>query len=207
MGKNNISREIIEDRILQLIFLAEVNLICCKVIYKFIDEQIKGRSRTRFFNEDWVQYLMLSAVNHFSESVSITHSLLHNPRNNKELSFDLYEKKVINKNYFKDKFKTQDFLSEIKNIRKEFKNEKFSDIRDKIVDHKDFENIGDPLVFVLNIINYEIIDKLQELIKNLKEFTSKYFKAQISYNLSIDYKEGLKKILDSFVGFIDIKSE
>lgn len=200
------SREIIEDRIMQLIFLSEVNLICCKVIYKFINEQIKSRSRIKFFSEDWVTYLILSAVNHFSESISITHSLLHKSKNNKELSFDLYEKKFIKKNCFEDKSKTQDFLSEIKNIRKEFKNVKFSDIRDKIVDHKDFKNIGDPLVFVLNIKNYKIIEKLQEIIKNLKEVASKFFEAQISYNLSIDYKGGLKKILESFADFMSINN-
>lgn len=199
MGKTNISREIIEDRISQLIFLAEANLECCKIIYKFLDKQRENQSKIRFFNKNYVRYLMLSAVNHFSESISIMHSLLHKPkRKNKELSFNLYEKKVINKNCFEDKSKTQEFLSEIKNIRKEFKNEKFSDIRDTIVDHKDFENIGDPIVFALNIINYEIIEKLQELIKNLKEVALKFFEAKISYNHSIDYEGGLKKLLDSF---------
>ena len=199
MGKNNMSRERIEDTIMQLIFLAEANLECCKVIYKFLDKQKENQSKIRFFNENWVEYLMLSAVNHFSESISIMHSLLHKPkRKNKEASFNLYEKKVINKNCFEDKSKTQEFLSEIKNIRNEFKNKKFSDIRDKIVDHKDFKNIGDPLVFVLNIINYEIIEKLQKLIKNLKEVALEFFEAKISYNHSIDYEGGLKKLLDSF---------
>lgn len=198
MGKNNISREIIEDGIMQLICLAEVNLECCKVIYKSFKEKEK-RSTTRFFNKNEVRYLMLSALNHFYESISIVHSLLHQTKKKKkELSFELYEEEIIYKNCFKEELKIQEFLSSIEDIRKEYKKEKFPKIRDKIVAHKEQKYIGNPLMPALNFVSDEYIKKLQELVKNLKESAFKFFKAQISYNLSIDYKEGLKNLLDSF---------
>lgn len=127
---NRITPRELKDKILQLIYLAEVNLECCNVINSFFKRQKENSSRIHyniFLNQNETKYWVLSANNHFCDSISIIHSLLHRTNNNKELSFQLYEKKVLYERDFKDKSKTREFLSWTKNLWKELNQAKDGD--------------------------------------------------------------------------------
>jgi len=200
---NRIPPKELEDKILQLIYLAEINFECCNAINSFFKRQKESSSRIHyniFLNQDETKYWALSAYNHFCDSISIIHSLLHRTNNkNKELSFQLYEKKAFCVNNFKDKTKTREFLSWTKNLWEEFKEEKFHIIRDKICSHKELKNIGDPSLLALLPIDQKWITSLQEIIIKLKEGAYKFFTEQISNNYLMDIKWGLENILDKIV--------
>ena len=201
--KNKISSEEIKDKILQLIFLAEVNLECCNVIHNLFKRQKEKTSiidYNIFLNQSEENYLVLSANNHFFNSVGIIHSLLHQTRRKKkELSFQLYEEKVLCEYCCKDETNVKEFLSWIEDLREEFKKEKFPGIRDKICAHKELKNIGDPSLLAVLPIDNKWVKTLQEIIKELKEGVSKFFKDQISNNYLMDRKWGLENILDKVV--------
>ncbi|MFH1957451.1 MAG: hypothetical protein ABIJ15_03155 [bacterium] len=187
----------IEDRILQLIYLAEVNLECCRTIHNFIESKKRHTSAIdyiEFKNHDKTRYLTLSANNHFFESVSIIHTLLHQVNTkNSELSFQLYRETLIYQNCFDNN--TQEFLYQIENLWKEFEKENFHKIRNKLVAHKDVKNIGNPETIAVARINLKLIEKLKKILRSMKIETTKYFKDSISNNYLMSAKRGLEKIL------------
>lgn len=196
MTEDKISDRKIEDRILQLIYLAEVNLECCKSVYNFFRREEKTLSEIEyvtFINQDEPNYLVLSGNNHLFESISIIHSLLHQVNTkSRELSFQLYEERVLSKNCFDDKNK--EFLFQIENLRKEFEKEKFSELRNKVISHKELKKIGDPISILL-LIDYKLIEKLDQLIQKLKTETLEFFTNPTSNNYLMNNKRGLENIL------------
>jgi hypothetical protein len=200
---NNLLPKTVEDRIVQLVFVAEVNIECCKVIYKYFKNKKETfsnlkypeniMSHNRFLNEVESAYLNLSSHNHFCEAVSVVHSLLKtNTGRNKELSLKYYEKKYLNKSEGFDKIEFSSWLKEISGI---YKKEKFADIRNKICDHKDIKNIGDPFTMVVLGFDNKWIDKLDQIIKDIKQGIFKFLREHRSNNYIMKCGDGLKKLL------------
>lgn len=189
--------EMIEDKILQLIYLAEVNLECCSVIDNFFKckkENLSIQEYNKLINQDEIKYQTLSTNNHFFGSVSIIHTLLRRSHTkNSELSFQLYKEKVICQNCLDNN--TKIFLSQIENLWENFKKESFHKIRHKVVAHKDFENIEDHEKIAVIRIDPKLIEKLKKIVKSLKIETFKYFKDSNSNNYLMPSKRGLDKIL------------
>jgi len=192
--RNKISPGEIEDRIVQLIFMAEVNLKCCKLISNYLKKK-NNLEYSIFLKKDENKYLVLSEYNHFCESVGIIHTLLHRiDKKNRELSFQLYQDEVLSKECYNDE--SQKFITNIKNLWKEFEEGKFSGIRDKICSHKEFNNIGDPTTLVILPLDQRWIEKLDQVIEDLKRDVFKFFKGSISNNPLDNSEWGLKSILN-----------
>ena len=199
VGKNMKTLKMIEDRILQLIYLVEVNLECCIVIHNFFKhkkEKLSIQEYNDFINQDEIKYRTLSANNHFFESVSIIHTLLHQINTkSRELSFQLYREKLIYQNCLDNNIK--EFLHQIEILWKEFEKENFHKIRNKLVAHKDVKNIGDPDTIAVIRINPIVIEKLKKILRSMKIETTKYFKDSSSNNYLMPAKIGLEKILSN----------
>ena len=191
---NKISPREIEDRIVQLIFIAEVNLECCKLIFNYLKKKNKLNYLISL-NKDENKYLVLSEYNHFCESVGIIHTLLHRTeKKNRELSFQLYQDEVLSKECYNDK--TKKFITNIKKLWKEFEKGKFPGIRDKIYSHKEIKNIGDPTRLVILPLDQQWIEKLEPVVKDLKNEVFKFFKDSASNNPLNNSTWGLKSILN-----------
>jgi len=170
----------IEGKIINLVFLAETNLECCKIFWKYIMEKKggeyikknkKNRKKTRgnisslsykkevsttFFVQPMGCYFMLIFINHFFEVIFILTSLLW-PTGKKEISFKLYfENKTI---------------PSIDKLKKEFKAKKFVQMRQNIIAHKNFfeiEDISELKDVTASIIERKKIKELDEIIQKLK---------------------------------------
>jgi len=192
---NKISPTEIEDRIVKLIFVAEVNLECCKLISNYLKKENR-LEYSIFLNKDENKYLVLSELNHFCESIGIVHTLLHRvDKKNRELSFQLYQDEVLSKECYNNK--TEKFITSMKNLWKKFEKGKFPEIRNKICFHKEFENIGDPATLVILPLAQQLIEKLEQVIKDLKGEVFKFFKDSVSNNSLNNSEQGLKSILNS----------
>lgn len=158
-----------EDRILQLIYLGEANLQYYKQIKDFLERNRKEKSSKElieFSNDKKVQYFILASNNHFFEAVSIIHSLIHEGKN-QEVSLSNYLGQNSNRDLGKD----------IDGIRKKYRNSHLNDIRDKIADHKDINNVGDPWAVAVLFIDRKWVDSLSQIINELKDIAYKYFEA------------------------------
>lgn len=167
-----------EDRLLQLIYLAEANLKYCIKIRKFIEQ--KRRQAPNLFNNEKIQYFMLVSNNHFLMAVLIVDNLLREPRRYKTLSFQDY----LKQNYLKKE--TNDLKILIESLWKKYKDYGLNAIRDQIVAHQDKDNIGDPFYLTHKLINDNYINNLDDIIKDLRGTAHSYFEQQISNNI---YKE------------------
>ena len=184
----------IEDRIVQLIFVAEANFECCKAILNFLNIK-ENLVKSLLLSQDESRYLVLSAHNHFCESVGIIHTLLHRiDKKNRELSFQLYQDKVLSEGCYNNK--TKKFITNIKNLWKEFEKGKFPEIRNKICSHKEFKNVGEPVTLAVHPLDSQWIEKLDQVIKDLKRDVFKFFKDSTSNNPLDNSKWGLKNILN-----------
>ncbi|MDD5638768.1 MAG: hypothetical protein PHO28_02590 [Candidatus Pacebacteria bacterium] len=183
--KKIIKKEDVEDKISQIIYLAELNLECCKSIMDY-DKKYKSDilKYTIFSNLSESKYLKLCSNNHFFEAVELISSLLY-PSRDEEISFNLWVR--ISKNQIPES---------IKNLEKEFKNIGFLKIRNNIVAHKNIKQSGDLVGLTILLINRQLVDELDKITKQLKKETLKIFKDPIYNNYLLDNLNGLKNILD-----------
>ncbi len=192
--ESEISTQRIENKIVQLIFLAETNLECCKTILNFLNNK-NNPLKTSMLNQDENKYFILSTHNHFCESLGIIHTLLHRTeKKNRELSFQLYQDEVLSEGYYNNK--TKKLITNIENLWKEFKKGKFPKIRNKICSHKEFKNIGDPVTLAFLPLDSQWIEKLDQVIKDLKRDVFTFFKDSASNNPLSNSTWGLKSILN-----------
>lgn len=202
--KSKITKEQVKDRIIQLVFISEVNLECCKIIGKFFNRKKETfadlgfpedtMKYDSFLNTNEARYLTLTRNNHFCEAVSIVHSLLKSKVGKyDELSLKFYEC-----NYLKEdnNVNTKEFTSWLDDIIGKYENEKFKDIRDKICAHKDINSIGDPLTIISISFEDKWTRKLEELLKLIRDGVFKFFKEYKSNNYLMNSKWGLKSILN-----------
>ena len=178
----------IEKKIINLVFLAETNLECCKILWEYIMEEKGGKYIKKdfqkiektgksiydlppkkqvdhlFFVQSMARYFMLVFINHFFETVFVLSSLLW-PTNKKEISFKLY-------------FEEKSILS-INKLKKEFKEKKFLQMRHNIMAHKNFFEIKDifELVDIVSpVIKKRKIRELDKIVQKLKVETYLLFK-------------------------------
>ena len=173
-----VSKANYEDKMLQLVYLGEGNLQYCQQISDFLAvkrKEMESKEFNRFINKGEVRYFVLVANNHFFEAISIIHSLVHEG-NKQEISF---------KNYLK-KNPHERLKKEIECIRKKYKEHDLDKLRNKIADHKNINNVGDPWSFSIILVNKRWIDFLSQIIKELKEAAYKYFQDSISNNYLYD---------------------
>lgn len=180
-----------EDRLNQLLDRAEMFLNWSKDLYVLYDKNFKKCVTTKekmdFFSNKSARYLTLHNVTYFYEVALILNTLLKARGKDPELSFS---------NYFSEKEPTE-FENEIAEIRKKYYDSKIGTIRNKIVAHKDINNIGDPLTHFMNPINTVFIDEASEIVTLLRKTTAKYFKDSYGNNVQDDfYKQSHKFILD-----------
>lgn len=73
----------------------------------------------------------------------------------------------------------------------------FKEFRNKITDHRDYQNAGDVLANFLNVINNEHIIKAELVIEKLKKHIKKYFSEEgVEYKFSNFYGDSVKSFMD-----------
>ena len=186
-----------EDRILQLIKRAEMFLSWSKELYELYDNKQKEcgnrQQKQDFIKKRSVKYLVLHNVLYFFEVALILNTLLKRGRIDSELSFE---------NYFASD--SNIFEKQIEEIRQLYIESKIGTVRNKIIAHKDNENIGDPISHFINRINKNFIYDADKIIKKLLEITLKNFSYPIGNNEMKDYfTDSHKFVIEAIIKEID----
>ena len=176
----------LEDKILQLIRIAEINIQCCLEISTHLsDEKIKD---VKYLNSDTTRFLILTMTNYFFETINILNTLLYPTQEDKEISIILWNKK------FNTDKNTEDDIIEIK---KEFRTLHFVEIRQNISSHKNIKKAGDPEIYALMTIKRSFLSNLLGIIEKIKKgiFSDRWFELPVCNNYLEDAISGLKEIL------------
>ncbi len=87
----------------------------------------------------------------------------------------------------------------IERLWKHYEKGLFPEFRDKLIAHKEFKTVGDPLCESVLPIDRRWIDDLSEVITKLKEGCCMYFENKSSNNPLDDAKWGLKSIINRMI--------
>ena len=175
----------VEDKILQILYFAEVNLECSRVVLDYLSKyKSNPLGHTILLNLPKGKYLILCGNNHFFEAVELISGLLY-PFNEKEISFDLWEKignlKISNV---------------IQNVKDNFKSQKFLELRQNFIAHKNIKKAGDPDVITVLPIRKQLIDELTKIIQELQQEALNIFEDPTSNNYLLENSDGLKIFLE-----------
>jgi len=185
----------VENKILQILYLAEVNLECCKTILDYFEKyRSDPQKETIFLNLPEGRYLTLCLNNHFFEAVELISGLLHPSKEKGEISFILWEKignlKISNA---------------LQNIKDDFEKKKFLGLRHNFIAHKNIKISGDPEIVAILPIGKQMVNELKEIIQKLKQEVLRIFKNPVVNNYLLENREGLKNILGEIQPNIDRK--
>lgn len=192
----NITKKQLEDRILQVLYLAELNLKCSKRVLSYFNEYKENPSeRMLFLNSPEGRYLTLCMNNHFLEAVGLTSGLLcpHGGRNTKETSFILW-KKVGGGN----------FSPKLRSIINDFDSQGFLRLRQNLVAHKQIGGSGDPDTIAILPVAEQKIGELEAIIHELKKECLGMFEDPIRNNYLLENEKGLGIILKRVRGNMDL---
>ena len=185
----------VENKILQILYLAEVNLECCKTILNYFEKyRSDPQKETIFLNLPEGRYLTLCLNNHFFEAVELISGLLYPSKEKGEISFILWEKignlKISNA---------------LQNIKDDFEKKKFLGLRHNFIAHKNIKISGDPEIVAILPIGKQMVNELKEIIQKLKQEVLRIFKNPVVNNYLLENREGLKNILEGIQPNIDRK--
>lgn len=182
-----IDKNELEDKILQLVRIAETNLQCCFEISSHLsDKKIKD---VKYLNSDTTRFLILTMTNYFFETVNILNTLLYPTNKDKEISITLWNNKFNN---------DKNAGNKIIEIKEEFRTLHFVEIRQNITSHKNIKKTGDPEAYALMTIKRSFLDNLNGIIEKIKEgiFKDGWFEEPICNNYLECAVTGLKKVLE-----------
>jgi len=189
---------IIVDRILQLVFLAETNIECCRTVRSFTNRNDE-LDYIKNLNREETRYLTFVSNNHLFEAVLKLHTILHIPKGeSKEVSFQYYNQKVLS--LVARGGTAEEYSAWIEKLQGAYAQTLLSDIRNKILAHKEAENVGDPIQEAVLPVDKRFIDEAQEFIDELKKGLAKFFPNAYFHNPIRNANSGLRSILNKLAG-------
>lgn len=158
MEDNNKDIKIMQDKISQLVYRAEVFLNYSE---KLVDLYTKSRKKKVDMTSPAIVSLKLHHILYFNEAVLVLASIFESKRNkSQEVSFSSYCDLLI-----KEKIPT-----EINDLCNFYWKSMIPKIRNKIIAHKQKDSIGDPCAGFINCYS----SKVTEDVRNLFDKTKKY---------------------------------
>lgn len=151
--------ETIQERIEELVMIADDFLKLCQVLNKFYDKHKAQLLRdTSIVGSSQLSSLIIHQKLYFSEAVLILKTLFESPKSPQEISYARLFKTISKQTiYYKD----------FRKLLKLYKETHLGKLRDRIIAHKDFKNAGDPVTHYLNPFSRQNLEDCRTIINEL----------------------------------------
>jgi len=176
----------IEDRIEQLVFLAQIFNDQAKLLFERYKKIRQGK------NEGLVRLIVMQNVLYFHQVTLILNTILEKPNKPNEQSLAMWQKIVLNSNDKK--------WNELSLIQSSYLESPLHKIRNKLIAHKDYKRAGNGAISFLNPVKNEHIEKANKIIKDLENYIQKNFSDPSS---NIWFEELYKPAFDKFNQFMN----
>lgn len=192
------SKKQIQDRICQLIYRAKTFL---KWSNQLLDIYEKGwdncknspENQYKFYNTPNTKCIIIHHVLYFQETVIILHTLFETKKHPTEISFA----------YYFTNNKGNNLEKKINEIREEYHATNLVIFRNKLIEHKQVDSVGDPLTGFLNPVKKEYIEKACSIIEKLRRLFINNFNCAVNNYFGDYYNSGfevLYKICEAVSG-------